>query len=89
VQSAAQALFFDVMALKADQHCSTSLLPQWGHRMSASSQSTRDKTMEKSFLQLVQKNSQRGMSNLLGKGVAGTILKLATAERNMISRANF
>ena len=45
--------------------------------------------MEKSFLQLVQKNSQRGMSNLLGKGVAGTILKLATAERNMISGANF
>jgi hypothetical protein len=31
-----QALF-DVMALKADQHCSTALLPQWGHRMSPSS----------------------------------------------------
>src|ERR1039458_9258157 len=25
-----QALFFDLMAVKADQHCSTSLLPQCG-----------------------------------------------------------
>jgi hypothetical protein len=27
-----QALFFDVMAVKADQRCSTSLLPQCGQR---------------------------------------------------------
>src|SRR5579864_7654740 len=30
----AQALFFDVIALKADQHCSTSLLPQCGQTSS-------------------------------------------------------
>jgi hypothetical protein len=32
-----QALFFDVIALKADRHCSTSLLPQCGQRTSPSS----------------------------------------------------
>jgi hypothetical protein len=33
-QSEYQALFFDVMALKADQHCSMSWLPQCGQRTS-------------------------------------------------------
>ncbi len=79
-----QALFFDVMALKADQHCSMSLLPQCGHRISPSSQSTSDKTVEKSLLQVRQKNSYRGMRNLRGEGVARKILKLATAEHNNI-----
>jgi hypothetical protein len=32
-----QALFFDIMALKADQHCSMFLLPQCGQRISPSS----------------------------------------------------
>jgi hypothetical protein len=32
-----QALFFDVMAVKADQHCSMFLLPQCGQRMTLSS----------------------------------------------------
>jgi hypothetical protein len=32
-----QALFFDVMALKADQHCSMFLLPQCGQMTSPSS----------------------------------------------------
>ena len=32
-----QALFFDVMAVKADQHWSTFLLPQCGQRTSPSS----------------------------------------------------
>jgi hypothetical protein len=31
------ALFFDVIALKADRHCPTSLLPQCGQRTSPSS----------------------------------------------------
>jgi len=52
-----QPLFFDVMALKADQHCSTSLLLQCGQRISPSSWSTRNRILEKSFLQLWQKNS--------------------------------
>src|SRR5579864_7324666 len=37
VQPAIQALFVDVMAVKADQHCSTSLLPQCEQRTSPSS----------------------------------------------------
>jgi hypothetical protein len=32
-----QALFFDVMAVKADQRCSTFALPQCGQRISPSS----------------------------------------------------
>src|ERR1700758_5437375 len=43
-----QAIFFDVIALKADRHCSSSLLPQCGQRTSPSSQSTRDRILEKS-----------------------------------------
>jgi hypothetical protein len=31
------ALFFEVMAVKADQRCSTFLLPQYGQRISPSS----------------------------------------------------
>jgi hypothetical protein len=31
------ALFFDVMAVKVDQRCSTFWLPQYGQRMSPSS----------------------------------------------------
>jgi len=51
------ALFFDVMALKADQHCSMLLLPQCGQRTSPPLWSTRDRILEKTFLQLWQKNS--------------------------------
>ncbi len=37
LHAALQAPFFDVIALKADQHCSTSLLPQCGQGTSPSS----------------------------------------------------
>jgi len=51
------ALFLEVMVEKADQRCSTSLLPQCGHKTSASSQSVSDKILENNLLQLWQKNS--------------------------------
>src|SRR6266849_2318851 len=49
-----QALFFEVMTEKADQRCSTFLLPQCGHRTSPSSYSTRDKILSKNFLHFWQ-----------------------------------
>src|SRR6266849_1806159 len=49
-----QALFLEVMAEKADQRCSTFLLPQCGHRTSPSSYSTRDRILSKNFLHFWQ-----------------------------------
>jgi hypothetical protein len=51
------ALFFDVMAVKTDQRCSTLVLPQCGQRISPSSQSTRANIFENVSRQAWQKNS--------------------------------
>src|SRR5208282_843918 len=63
-QSSSQALFFELMAEKADQRCSTFLLPQCGQRISPSSQSTRDRILSKNFLQAWQMNSYWGIDHL-------------------------
>jgi hypothetical protein len=61
LDSVSQALFFEVMTEKADQRCSTFLLPQCGHRASPSSWSTRDRILTMNFLQARQKNSWWGI----------------------------
>jgi hypothetical protein len=52
-----QALFLEVMAEKADQLCSTSLLPQSGQMTSPCSYSASVSTFENVLLQAWQKNS--------------------------------
>jgi hypothetical protein len=52
-----QALFFDVIAEKADQRCSTFLLPQWGQAIFSFSCRAMVKVFKKAFLQSRQKNS--------------------------------
>jgi hypothetical protein len=52
-----QALFFDVTAEKADQDCSTFLLPQCGQAIFSLSCRAMVKIFENVFLQPLQKNS--------------------------------
>jgi len=52
-----QALFFDVTAEKADQRCSTFLLPQYGQEIFSLSCRAMVKIFENIFLQPWQKNS--------------------------------
>src|SRR5207245_11260227 len=52
-----QALFFDVTAEKADQRCSTFLLPQCGQVIFPLSCSVMVKIFEKALWQALQKNS--------------------------------
>jgi hypothetical protein len=52
-----QALFFEVMAEKADQLCSTLLLPQSGQMILPLSYWASVSPFEKLFLQLWQRNS--------------------------------
>jgi hypothetical protein len=52
-----QAFFYDVMAVKADQLCSTLLLPQRGQIILPFSYRASVSTFEKLLLQLWQKNS--------------------------------
>jgi hypothetical protein len=52
-----QALFLDVMVLKADQLCSTLLLPQCGQMTLPFSYWASVSTFENVFLQASQKNS--------------------------------
>jgi hypothetical protein len=52
-----QALFFEVMAVKADQLCSTLLLPQCGQMTLPFSYWASVSTFENVFLQASQKNS--------------------------------
>ena len=57
LDSVSQALFFEVMALNADQRCSTFLLPQCGQAFFSLPCSAMVKIREKVFLQALQKNS--------------------------------
>ena len=68
-----QALFFEVMALNADQRCSTFLLPHCGQAIFSLPCSAMVKTLEKGFLQALQKNSYWGIRTSTG-------LKRVTAE---------
>jgi hypothetical protein len=52
-----QALFFEVMALNADQRCSRFLPPQCGQAIFFLPCSAMVKIREKAFLQALQKNS--------------------------------
>ena len=56
-----QALFFEVIAENADQRCSTFLLPQCGQAIFSLPCSAMVKTLEKGFLQALQKNSYWGI----------------------------
>src|ERR1700751_477274 len=62
------ALFFDVMTVKANPRCSTSLLPQCGQATSPSSYSAGDRVFENSCLHAWQKYSSRGMVASVWKG---------------------
>jgi hypothetical protein len=57
LRSCVHALFLEVMAEKADQPCSTFLLPQCGQTIFSFSCSAMVKILENVFLQAWQKNS--------------------------------
>jgi len=77
------------MALKADQHCSISLLPQVRAKDLPLLVVDEGQDLGEVFLAIMAEKFVPGHTNLLGEGAAREILELATAEHNMVKTQNF